>query len=244
MIAELKTRYRSRVEPTLGKLREEYHRWQSMRIREHHRAPWREAITLGQWGELTAQWLEGTLPYQPWYGCVAGPDEMTDYPEFHRALIDVNRAGALITHGSQPGCREVGFNGATWTQYAFVEGFCGTETLWRCITLAKVYGLVLSAYSGSGGHLGDGAMYHYAPDPEFPIDQHGMVVTFNGPTPWTSTGHQMDKSYLDLCIGQDADEGMADVLHAAWQVCLIDPEHSRNNRITSVLRALAEGRDA
>jgi hypothetical protein len=66
---------------------------------EEHRLLWSQPTTISQLGELTAQWPEGTITYQP--GCFASaPDPETADPI--EVLAAVNRAG-LFTTFSQPG---------------------------------------------------------------------------------------------------------------------------------------------
>lgn len=77
---------------------------------------WQTAGTLGELGELTAQWLEGKLSQTPTYG---EPDEETT--EIRDTLICLNRAGYVTTF-SQPGQpEEPAYDGRPWVQRA---GLC------------------------------------------------------------------------------------------------------------------------
>jgi hypothetical protein len=70
---------------------------------------WAEARTLTDIGQLTAQWLEGTITHNPGYGGPGGPDDET--LALAPGLAIINRAG-LVTDFSQPGERVFsGFQG-------------------------------------------------------------------------------------------------------------------------------------
>lgn len=58
---------------------------------------WREAQTLDELGELTARWIEGTLPYYPFYGETIDPET----EPLQDKLAYFNRNG-LVTTFSQP----------------------------------------------------------------------------------------------------------------------------------------------
>jgi hypothetical protein len=85
---------------------------------------WRTARTLADLGELTAQWLEGTIASIPTVMPGYGPDEETS--ELIPVLAACNRAG-YITTVSQPGEEPApGYDGRLWTQRAAVGGFAAT----------------------------------------------------------------------------------------------------------------------
>ncbi len=95
------------------------------------RERWASAKTLADLGELTAQWLEGTLASRPGYAVNAGPDPETI--ELIPVLARVNRAG-FLTSGSQPGMGwELGYNGRLWRQRAFVQGFADDAMLGQIV---------------------------------------------------------------------------------------------------------------
>ncbi|MFD6891937.1 DUF6919 domain-containing protein [Streptomyces sp. NPDC059957] len=92
------------------------------------RRTWKSARTLADLGELTAQWLEGTLASQPAYLPNCGPDE--ESAELLDSLAALNRHGYLTTC-SQPGTAGIGYDGRWWTQHAAVEGYLTDLSLYR-----------------------------------------------------------------------------------------------------------------
>lgn len=84
--------------------------------------PWLAASTLLELGELTAQWLEGSRAYQPFY--FGGPDPETD--SLVPVLAQINRAG-FWTQTSQPGRPLVDGTG----QRAAIDGFCSADVAGR-----------------------------------------------------------------------------------------------------------------
>jgi hypothetical protein len=88
-------------------------------------APWEAAASLRDLGDLTARWLEGTLPSQPGYMPGCGPEPET--LPLIGVLAAANRAGYL-TGASQPGRGpERGYDGALWTQRAAVDGWIAAD---------------------------------------------------------------------------------------------------------------------
>lgn len=85
-------------------------------------APWRAARTLTDLAELTAQWIEGTIPWQPAY---CGTTDI-DTPRMAEVLAQVNRAG-FMTVQSQEAADGPGFDGAHWRQRAAVYGYATEE---------------------------------------------------------------------------------------------------------------------
>ena len=59
---------------------------------------WRKAKSLNDIGELTAKWIEGTLPYYPLYDSETLDEEGF---EIRQPLIFFNRSG-FVTEFSQP----------------------------------------------------------------------------------------------------------------------------------------------
>lgn len=86
---------------------------------------WRRGGTLRELGGLMADWLEGSILYQPGYGATC-PDPETR--ELVPALAAANRAG-FLTISSQPGHPpRIGYDGWLWTQLAAVTAFCSEAT--------------------------------------------------------------------------------------------------------------------
>ena len=117
------------------------HRGAIMADRASRRA-WQSARTLADLGQLTARWLEGTLPHVPGY---AGPPDPETLP-LAGVLADLNRAG-YVTCGSQPADACRGYDGAWWEQRAAVEGFAGPRLAARIGRAADAAGLITVAYA-------------------------------------------------------------------------------------------------
>jgi len=89
------------------------------------RAVWNAVTTLAEQGEVTAQWLEGTVTTQPEYRAPCDVDEQ-DVPGMAATLAAANRAG-FVTTQSQAGYDGDGYDGAHWSQHAAVVGFADNE---------------------------------------------------------------------------------------------------------------------
>ncbi|WP_331717673.1 hypothetical protein OG264_39600 (plasmid) [Streptomyces xanthophaeus] len=98
--------------------------WMSLADRRR----WKSARTIADLGELTAQWLEGTLASQPAYAPNCGPEE--ESTELLDSLAALNRHGYMTTC-SQPGIAEIGHDGRWWTQHAAVEGYLTNRSLYH-----------------------------------------------------------------------------------------------------------------
>lgn len=93
------------------------------------RAAWASVRTLADQGEVTAQWLEGTVGSQPDYHYPCDVDE-EDVPGMAATLAAVNRAG-FVTTQSQAAFDGTGYDGEHWQQRAAVTGFADdTGTAW------------------------------------------------------------------------------------------------------------------
>ena len=108
------------------------------------RRAWEAARTLADLGELTAQWLEGTIASQPAYTPGCGPDPET--APLIPVLACCNRAG-YVTNCSQPGETGTGFDGAAWEQRAAVEGFASPAVAGRIWEAAEPAGLTVIAHA-------------------------------------------------------------------------------------------------
>jgi hypothetical protein len=114
--------------------------------------PWQAARTIGDLGQLTASWLEGSIPSHPAVAVGFGPDPETT--PLLGTLAAVNRAG-LATVLSQPGqAPGVDSDGALWEQRAAVEAFIAPDNplLQRLLGTASAAGVqVMSLFEQGDG---------------------------------------------------------------------------------------------
>ncbi|MDX3656256.1 hypothetical protein PV646_02950 [Streptomyces sp. ID05-26A] len=177
---------------------------------EEHRLLWKGPATVGQLGELMAQWLDGTITYQPGYGA-PGPDPETS--ELVEVLAAVNRAGVLTTF-SQPGEPLVDGH----AQRASLDGFCTEHTadLLRRATLhTDLVTLIFPPGSQEGGQV---------------------VVTVDDGQEFTWLGSPADLGHLYDIYGDDLSEAAIEALGDAWQLHIVDPVWGRNDLLWDQLR--------
>ncbi|MYV42902.1 hypothetical protein GT030_29565 [Streptomyces sp. SID1328] len=177
------------------------------------RRRWVAARTLPELGDLMALWLEGELPFSPGYG--GGPDEETT--ELIPALVAANRAG-FLTDQSQPGYDGPGFDRMRWQQRAAVSGLVGDEELLNRLRRAAESAGLLVLIS----------------HPRLLPHGKGAICTTRGFRPHTAFGEYMPPRLLRHIWRGISRAAMSDVLNA-WQVCLIDPEIGRNDRLWPLL---------
>lgn len=166
---------------------------------------WRNAHTLEDLGNLTADWLEGTNGHQPGYypdpDGTSRPDSET--AEIIEYLVRANRNGYVTTF-SQPARAFTGGGG----QRAAVDGFCSEETADRI--QAAILGTPLIAIATPGG-------WDNPTQIPVTIDEH-EAFTWVG----ANTGPEdISGRYGDDCPGALVD------LAIAWQVAILDPEWGR-----------------
>lgn len=161
---------------------------------------WNQARALEELGELTAQWLEGTMPYQPMYGGGPAPETQTLIPY----LAAYNRAG-FLTNNSQPGTTP--HDG--WAQRAWVHGFCAAETADQIEAAILDTDLIVGSTAPGG-------------------DNHTRIcVTMHNRQPHTIAG-AIDAGYLIEQYRRDI-PGALPTLTGAWQIEVIDPQWGRNS---------------
>ncbi|MFJ4974189.1 DUF6919 domain-containing protein [Streptomyces coeruleorubidus] len=185
-------------------------RWRKARA---DRRRWAAAQTLPELAQLMALWLEGELSMWPGYG--DGADEETTL--MIPTLAAVNRAG-FLTDQSQPGYDGPGFDGLVWQQRAAVSGLVGDEQLLTRIRRAGEAAGLLVLIS----------------HPRLLSQGRGVTCTIRGGQPYTTFGEYMPPRILRQVwrgISRQASVAIAD----AWQVCLIDPEIGRNDRLWPLL---------
>lgn len=137
---------------------------------------WLKAQSLIELGELTAQWLEGTIPTQPGYG--GGPAKETR--ELVPLLAAINRMGYL-TWSSQPaGTNRHG------RKRAAVEGFCDLDMADRIRARATEAGCIVIVREPVATRFSDRADREQPPQP-VTMDSTGLVLTvFGRPHTWAS----------------------------------------------------------
>lgn len=169
---------------------------------------WQRARTLADLGQLTAQWLEGTISYHPSYGA---PEPHAETHDLVPALARANRAG-YVTTNSQPGQPLTGGSG----QRAYVSGFC-TEQLADKIR-AAILGTDLIALVTPAG------WENYIQIP----------VTIDDGAEFTWVGGTYDEANIEHFYAQDCPSALPALL-AAWQVEVLDPAWGRNDLLWAAL---------
>jgi hypothetical protein len=185
-------------------------------------APWRSARTLADLGELTAQWLEGTIPAEPGY--CGGPDEET--VPLVPVLATLNRAG-FVTTGSQPAFDGEGYDGARWQQRAAVDAFASAGVALAVTLAARQAGLIVVAHDP-------------AELPRWRCRRARSVdVTRRYDRVVTGFGVHLSRQFIEDCWtgwGACHPDG-TDALCRAWQVTIADPEWGRPDLLWRVLFA-------
>lgn len=181
---------------------------------------WAATQTLPDIASLMARWLEGDLATRPGY--TGSPDEET--APYIPTLAAANRAG-FLTDQSQPGHDGTGFDRLRWQQRAAVSGLTGDETLLTRIRRAGEAAGLLVLIS----------------HPRLLPQGRGATCTLRGGQPYTRFGEYTPPRMLRHLwsgIGHQALRQVAD----AWQVCLIDPDIGRNDRLWPLLDHLFAAR--
>lgn len=160
---------------------------------------WRTARTLADLGELTAQWLEGRIDYQPGYG--GEPDSET--APLIPVLAAANRAG-FVTTFSQPGVPLADGH----AQRAAVAAFADQQMVER--VKAAILGTDLVAVFTPPGW-----------------DSPAQIpVTIDDGQEFTWLGAGLDPAYIAQIYAEDCPAALATLL-GAWQVDLFDPVWGR-----------------
>ncbi len=181
---------------------------------------WAEARTLGDLGELTARWLEGSVKYQPaWEG--ARPDAETE--PLVPVLVATNRGG-FVTHFSQPGGS---FDLGQGQERAAVAGFGTEEMIGRLQDAALGTDLVVLAYPPGGG-----------------LNGLQLPIGIMDGVPRTWAGAEMSATAIEEYYGQDCHPDAVATLRDAWQATLIDPRWGRNDLLWDRLRAAVGTKEA
>jgi len=182
------------------------------------RRAWRQARTLPEIGYLAADWLEGSRRWSPSYG--SRPDPET--AELMPLLADLNRAG-YVTGNSQPGHIGRGYDGAHWEQRAGVDGFCSEELAEAIQDSALDNDMHVTVYDPAGK--------------PWDKDMDGYVVTTRNGQPFTTFGHWLGASHMDLNYGQLHPRAIG-ALRRAHQVTVVDTQWGRTEQLWRALEPL------
>lgn len=171
-----------------------------MRMSRADRHRWRNARTLADLGERTAQWLEGRIGSQPGYEPGYGPDEETR--DLVPVLARINRAG-YVTTASQPGHGPLVEDGVgVWQQRAAVEGWVrhpwAVDDLLERARPADLVVMVRTVYPRRFARVGWDA----------------VEVTLLDDEPVTSFGRQMRAHEVRSHYGECGAEAIREVLDA------------------------------
>jgi hypothetical protein len=176
---------------------------------------WKNAKTLSEIGELTARWIEGTLPFHPCYG--ENPDEETDSIQKH--LINFNRNG-LVTTFSQPA---ESLNEEGYAQRAALEGFTEEDTAKKIAAL---------------GLYTDLLVFVYPPEVKW---GYQIPISLQEFRPFTWVGPRWEFEEGLGCFTEYCSEEAMKSLKASWQVVVIDLQWGREDHLWQLVNtALTE----
>lgn len=188
-------------------------RWRKTRA---DRRRWAAAQSLPELADLMALWLEGELSMWPGYSDGAAEETTALIP----TLAAANRAG-FLTDQSQPGCDGPGYDGLRWQQRAAVTGLVADEQLLTRIRRAGEAAGLLVLIS----------------HPRLLPCGQGATCTVRGGRPYTRFGEHLPVHVL-LHIWAGASRQALEQVIDAWQVCVIDPDFGRNDRLWPALDSL------
>lgn len=189
------------------------------RMSKRDRKLWRDAENLHDLGQLTASWLEGEIASQPGYAPGYGPDEETH--ALVPALARANRAG-YVTDASQPGVPEqTGYDGATWTQRAAVEGWIEPHRAAELADAAENAGLIVLTHRVLTRRFA-----RRAPGWIDVTRRNGQVVT--------GFGSQRRRRDVRFQYAECGDGAVEAVLNAV-QVTITAPEYGPDQRVWQLL---------
>lgn len=179
-------------------------------------AAWSRCASLDDLGHAMAMWLRGEIQSQPGYCGPVDVDE-DDAPGMTAAMIALCEAG-IVTHGFQAGYVGSGYDGAHWQQLAAVEAFCDDVAAQALCAAAQRAGLYFITES-----------------------HRGASVTWRDRRPVTRFGSTRPRRELaDSWTGYGICRPAAvEAVANAWQVAIIDPRASRNDRLWPMLAKVA-----
>ncbi|RSD26433.1 DUF6919 domain-containing protein [Amycolatopsis eburnea] len=200
------------------------------RVSKADRRRWLAAETLLDLGRVTADWLEDTVGSQPGYQPGYGPDPETE--PLIVTLARVNRAG-FLTAASQPGMNPcTGYDGATWSQRAAVEGFLEEHRAAALADRARDHGLTVVLHPPAAL-----VRRHRRPlEPWTPVTlREGLVMTGFGGFRTARDLRSSVVGYGGLC----SRTAVAAVTHAA-QLTIVDLDYRDSSRLWELLDEWAD----
>jgi hypothetical protein len=183
------------------------------------RQAWQSARSLADLGELTAQWIEGTIGEQPGY---CGPSDLDDPERLVPVCTALCRAG-FVTTQSQEAFDGAGYDGAHWEQRAAVEGFATGEMAARLLAVAYRNRLCVISH-GPSTLPRWGVRYGTA-----------VAVTRRAGRDYTGFGTLLSRGHVRGVYG-DLHPDAVGAVCSAWQVTVIDPAWGRPGALWRVLQ--------
>jgi hypothetical protein len=191
---------------------------------QYRRAGWRDAQTFDDLAELTARWLDGSIPVHAGYP--GGPPDAETLP-IAGLLAVVNRAGYL-TICSQPGFDGMGCGRAV-QQRAAVEGFVrDREALGGLLAMVAEQKFV-AVVSAPGWRT----WYRNV----IPVTRFDSGV---GWKTYTSFGAALSRRAVADLIFRGCPMPAVREVCAGWQITIVDPEWGRDDRLWPALRLVAD----
>jgi hypothetical protein len=188
---------------------------------------WTTALTLADFGDATAQWLEGSIGHMPTSSFYSQPND--ESMELLPYLNPLNRSGRLVSTFSQPGCTADvrPFGSIMEEQRAAVSGFMDK----RDVSLLE--GLVKE----------DGEIAMVSNPPKSPSKMSDIVISRENGEDITFTGNVVGSSEIAEEY-RGLQPALIRVLQRSFQVDLYDPEWGRNDRLWPVLARFFEATQA
>lgn len=196
------------------------------------RMQWFKALTLDDFGECTALWLEGKLPHMPTshYCASVSPETVRLTP----VLARLNRSGLFVTTQSQPACtperRDLG--GVADYQRAAVMGFVPPKALMHLLKRTSQFGAALNVRVSSPGSKAVRSMQLVTRHKGRDLTRFGYVLSrkdiaehFGGVPGWG------DHPGLSRSV--------ITALQGCYQVSIMDFEWGRNGLLWPMLEAFA-----
>ncbi len=185
---------------------------------------WKTARTFAGLGELTAQWIEGVIAWQPAYD---GPGDI-DTPRMAEVLAKLNRAGYLTTQ-SQQALDGPGHDGKHWKQRAAVIGYA-TEAM-----ASRIWD-----QAPAGVHV-----IPFAPHtlPRYRCYWgHAVTITWRDGRDYTEFGgHVSRRSICDPHTGYGLlHPDVQEAVCRAWQLTVIDTEPGRDDLLWDFLAGISD----
>jgi hypothetical protein len=187
--------------------------------------PWLSVHSLLDFGEVTAQWLEGDISYNPAYGTDERPGPNEETALIVEDLAAINRAG-FVTTMSQPGVPPDEEGSA---QRASLSGFTTFE---------------VSEYLEAATCLTDIIIMRFSPMMEVPCTipisiwaemKASIFPDWMGPSPVTTREGGVGGP-MDIEIFGEFDLPMLEVLANSTYVIMIDPVWGRNDVLWDMVR--------